>query len=494
MYLGTLRFVGLCTLPFVALGASAVIMISRSLGARRSLAVVAGLGFVALPVVFLQASTAYVDIAAGSTVIAGFGFAVMSRAFAKMEGDRVTGLVSVLLVAGCAAGLAAGTKSVNLLAAFLIVVVALIQSGRVWRRIRAADLAKSLGVLVVPIFGLAAFWYLRTWFTYSNPFYPISLLGFGGWGPASKIVIGANEPTILHNLPLGPLGQMTVSWAFDLHRHSYSYDQRPGGLGPQWLVCGVPALLAAAISFAHQKREYLFGLVLPVLVVVFATGAAWYARYDISLAGVGLVCFAYCLEQLRRLHFGWRIAKLAPALLADMFAALTALGMWWATTPTYFQLANAKQTYATVSQLESVITASDPADNLEPWAQFAPLDRLIPKGDTIVYVGNDEPEYTYPLVGQDLQRVLVRLGAFNSAQLLAGRMFDDHFRFVVLGRASTDSTLFLRVGRDYSQFRKLIGGGDLNGQDLFELDASAACSHPHFVLTGEETTPIDSCT
>ncbi len=271
-FLHTLRYAGLCTVLFVAMGTSAVIMISRFVGARRSLAVLAGLGFAATPVVFLQASTAYVDVAAGSSVIAGLGFAVASRADTRMVRARIVGITGMLLLAGCAAGLAAGTKSVNVVAALLIVVIGIYQFGRARGEILAMEsgvrLSRTLlpdskadvvggssmiiGALVLPIIGLAVFWYLRTWVTYHSPFYPISTLGFAGLGPASQIIIGANLPTMLRHLPGGSIGQMAVSWAFDLHHHPFTL--RPAA-GRPWATVAAFRRPSVASGNGHLSEK-----------------------------------------------------------------------------------------------------------------------------------------------------------------------------------------------------------------------------------------------
>src|SRR5580704_13332362 len=303
----SLRYNALSTLPFVALATSAVVMVARNLKVRVHLALLAGLGFIAMPALFLQASTSYVDIAGGATVVAALGFLLIVPSVVTFDHGTARGLSGHLLLAGMAGGLAAGTKSSNVVIAGIVIVMAFVQFVRVMdirpelseRTVRPRGRV-GVACVAIPMAGLAAFWYIRTWVTWNNPFYPVTVLGFPGVGSTSSIIIGANRPTQIRHVPLGELGAIVTSWLYDLHRHTYVYDQRLGGFGVQWPLFVVPALIVAVVWFFRHRPGYLLGLILPVLLVAFASTAAWWARYTIALAGVGCICLAHGLERLAR--------------------------------------------------------------------------------------------------------------------------------------------------------------------------------------------------
>jgi hypothetical protein len=505
-FLHTMRYAGLTTLPFVAMAASAVTMLARDLKVRAALAVLAGLGLIAVPVVFLQAATAYVDIAGGATVLAALGFLLIVSSAVTFDHGTARGLAGYLLLAGTAAGLAAGIKSTDLVIAAFVVVIGFVQF------VRVTDIRSDLpdrtlrprgrvgaACLAIPMFVLAAFWYLRTWVTWNNPFYPVTILGFPGRGTTSAVIIGANKPPQLRHVAFGAVGAVVKSWLYDLHRHAYIYDQRLGGFGLQWPVIVVPALVVATVWFARYRPAYLFGFIVPIVVLSFASSAAWWSRFTIALAGAGFVCLAHGLERLAcraaagRERFGrLAVSRYGAGLVSAAFVAATGISMWWATNPTGYQLVeNGQLRFGTVQQISQVMGLPHPETVVYPWFSYTELDQVVPVGSTLAIVA-DQQIFTHPLVGEDLQRHLVALPPPNTADELGAEMTKAKTSFVFLGPTNltnsviADPTHFLPVGR----FLYQLGHWPECSQPTITIVSQSLSAAGAFRVTGQYT---DSC-
>lgn len=491
-FLHSLRYAGLTTLPFVAMAGSAVTMLARNLRVRAHLALLGGLGIVAMPAVFLQASTAYVDIAAGATAVAALGLLLVVTSGVTFQRGTARSLAGHLLLVGIAAGLAAGIKSTNLVVVALVTIIAFVQFVRV-TDIRPDQLERTIrpkgriGVacLAIPIAALSAFWYIRTWITWANPFYPVSLLGFSGQGTTREVIIGANEPPQLRHVLFGELGATVKSWLFDLHPHHFVYDQRLGGFGLQWPIVVVPALAIGTLWFALRRPSYLFGLVMPAVLLALATSAAWWARYTIALAGVGCVCLALCLERLALMAsdpqgrlLGRRVPAGVVSVLTAVFVAASALSMWWATDPTSYEiLVNNSLRLETPGQLVHVMSLSDPEAVLYPWYAYTDLDEVLPAGATLAMVDSGEV-FTYPLVGADFRRRLMTIGNPQTPGQLAASLVKSGVRYVLLG----PTLLRDAVNVDPSRFLPLTSGGAIDGSDVYELGHWPVCTDPTLVI------------
>lgn len=484
-FLHTLRYAGLTTLPFVALAGSTVVMLARNLKVRTSLAVLGGLGFVALPAVFLQASTAYVDIAGGATALAALGFVLIVTRSVTFDHGTARGLAGHMLLAGTATGLAAGIKSTNLVIVAAVVLTAFIQFVRVTdvrpelpeRTIRPRGRVGA-ACLLVPAAALSGFWYIRTWVTWGSPFYPVTVLGFRGTGSTARVIIGPNKPAQLRHVPLGPLGAVVTSWLYDLHRHAYIYDQRLGGFGLQWPIFVVPAVVLATVWFARHRPSYLWGLLVPVVAVAVASAAPWWARYTIALAGAGCVCLALCLEHLAT-GAGWRPggrrrARGAVSLITVGFVTATGVSMWWATSPTgYLLMENGALHYGTAQEVRHLMTLPNPESVVSPWWDYTDLDTVVPAGSTIAIVADNVP-FTDPLVGQDLQRRLVVVGSPATASALAADMARARARFVFLMPTVAVAPLSASIAAD-RRFLPVAA-------NLFETGTWPTCVNPTLTI------------
>ncbi len=478
-YLHTMRYSPFVNFAFVLLGACAGYVLSRLLGVRPRYSAVAALAFMTLPPIFLESSTAYVDIAAGTTVVVALIFVIYAWHGKRGSSGSAPGLLGYLLLSGCALGLAVGVKSDNLVIIAPVAIAATTQYLRGTTDGSGPKLRVAAPLLIVPVVALGAFWYLRSWITWKNPFYPIDLLGFHGYGTVQQLIIGNNVPPNIRSAPVGYLGQLVVSWFTDLQHHPYYYDSRPGGFGLQWVFILAPALIYLLVYTFRHRWEFFWFLELPVIILLVLTQEPWMARYSMALFILAAAGFALILERLQ----GRRAVRYANRALLGAFVGLTIVTLVWANTPTVYSMnVNGYPTYLSFAKLARIAIKGQANREIQPWPQYKVVESL-PAGSSIGFSGLDSPMFTYPLVGQNLARQLVRL-PYNgtSARGLAQSLRQVGTRYLVLGLTAGDQVLFQRVEADLSQFRPLSEGDTINGQNLYEVGSWKACEGTNFAL------------
>ena len=491
---------------FAALGLTATAAIARVLGASPVGSVFAGCAFLAMPAVFLQASTAYVDVAAGATFLAALYFvlALYDEAAEWLYARRPV-IVSCAL-AGAATALALSIKSTNLLVPPIVLTIAAVQGARLWNRYQTAlrvegewrlaretaplfarvwprrylILVGAAGLLVLPSVVLAGYWYLRTYLSYGNPLYPIAFpsLGWPGLGTVRQVIIGGNIPAALKGLSV--IHQLWLSWTADLSRHRYGYDQRMGGFGAAWLLLGVPAIGIAALL--SRKRMAVAMFLGAVAVIVFASPAAWWARLTLPLGAAGFVCLAVVLGPECRLldKIRSKTAGLTRQLVFAATAGAIAVTMWWASNPTSVEYTPTTGPQAGVAVQASVRQAWELADHKLPVAdvwpnsQYDVLD-FMPRGTVLAITRFGRAEgLDHPLVSDALTRALVVVPSAATVNDLTRQLRTDQADYVLLSVLGNDPALRRAAGGDPAHYQWVPLSPELPNLRLYRFGDFAA--------------------
>ena len=215
------RLVDLAQIPFGVGCAIAIGSLARRFGADRASAVAAGAAWLAVPIVFLQMPTDYVDVATAM-------FLLLAIEFALGEPDaRHT------VLAGVAIGLFLGTKPSAPLPAMVLLAVVVVRAARAKQRPAAL-----VAVCAVLLFGAET--YVQNVLAHGNPVWPVRIsLGPlhlpGPHSMADMLASGANAPHLT-----GPLPIRFVRSLLALHPVP-AFDMRIGGTG---------VLLVVALPFA----------------------------------------------------------------------------------------------------------------------------------------------------------------------------------------------------------------------------------------------------
>ena len=302
-------------LGFGILGALAVAAWARRLGASRPLALGVGAGWIAIPPVFLELPTTYVDVACAALLIA----AVYHLSRGTETRDRHFALLAL--------GLYVGTKATGVFHFALL--APWIAAGAAWQlwhaRGRRLVIVAGLTLSLVLFASVGVSKYVQNAVVMGNPFYP-----FETRVPLTHTTLpGPEDVAALYDAPRGSrmsfFGQpgdwnrLLTGWQA-LEGGRPTVDVRGGGFGPAWRWL---LLWCAFAVFGDAIRGRALARNLPVVVlfvIAFCVPAAYWARYTLAGAAAGLVAYALVASQQRR--------RLGRILLGVLFVALVARGVW----------------------------------------------------------------------------------------------------------------------------------------------------------------------
>jgi len=296
------------------LGIAAVFALGRQLGLRPRGAFFAAALFGAMPVVFLQAASNYIDVIVNAWILAA---AVALLAYQR-SGSRVA-----LFVGGLTTGLLLGSKYQAILFAAALAWIAF--AAALGRGLRGARLARPLGLFAVPAAAAGLYWYLRNWLWFSNPFFPLPVTLFG-----ATIFPGdwKQGPPVWSALLKDPIDALRIA-AWDPGLGSFN-----GGLG--FLFWGLGLAMWLRLLWRRTRQSALprpwlsppvliLGLV-PVGLFTFALtpfdDLAFTPRYVLSIAGIAFVALAVSVEEAAESFSGAATGIRAAGVLASGLALL----------------------------------------------------------------------------------------------------------------------------------------------------------------------------
>jgi len=397
------RLVDAAQIPFGLLGAGAIAVASRTLGARNDHALAAGLSWMTLPAAFLQLPTNYIDVASAAFLLAAAAFAL-----APAEPRNV-------LATAVALGLFLGSKPNAPVATTLVLALVTVRGWAAGRRLSLVAAA----MCVVAIGGES---YLVNLVRHGNPIWPVRLvvgpISLPGTLPMSALLdSGAAAPRLHGPLPL----RVVRSW-LTLDAPPV-FDMRFGGLGLVYL-----AALPVAVFTAVRRRWIALGV---LAAAALASPDPAVPRYILAFPGLVLAAAAT------------RMADLGPRVRQAVFAASAVAGCF-GLVRAYPALAGEGPTlpeYLRLSEDERLRAVG--ADG-SPARFYDALERIGP-GDTTAFDASfDLPYLAWPA---DLSRHASRIpdgaGADETERILADkriRLFvvDDKSPLATAARARTN--------------------------------------------------------
>ncbi|MFD7581993.1 hypothetical protein [Kitasatospora sp. NPDC059817] len=469
----TLRWSWIASLPFTLLGFTTTVGLAQRFGARRDHALLAGLGFLAIPAVLAQTATSYVDVAAATTAAAAFQFVLAL----PNSGDAVEGRLRHLWLAGVALALGTSVKASNMLTMACVVAVGIGQLAVATAALRRAGEGPSTGVLryaagrltvwgvalVVPSVLLSSYWYVRTWIAWGNPFYPFTMFGFTGRGTVQDLIMVNNTPLKIKAAG-GVPAQLWESWTTPV-ASPFSYDQRLGGLGTAWLWVLLPAVIAGLVVFVCRRQwAPLLGLLLPMAVMAGASPGPWWARYTIHLTilgGVFLAVFLTWITGTRERPVGaagyarWAIA----VAIGFGLAGTSADSMWKTTEPVHLSATDFEPHYYTVDEtIDLMRHRRKQQDQVWPWNTFGHV-RSLPNG-SVIAITDQGPEIRLPLIGLKMERKLVQVTATDDLDALHTDLRRSGAKYLALDPSNwRDGEIAKAVNADPARFH-LVSGKD----------------------------------
>ncbi len=279
--------------PYVLLGALATFGLSRMVKAQYITSILAAMLFLLTPMVLIHLRTAYVDAAFAAMVT------VSLYLFLKWQKQRQ---INYALLLGLAAGLMLGIKSTGLAfaAVFILAITAYGVGQCRHRKMKYRELGLQLGLILSALFIVGGFWYLRTWWFYGNPIYPVKIEILGRSLPGLGSVW---QLFMFHNTPPNYQGRNIIlnifaSW-LELGDESYNYYSRTRGLGPVWAAFALPAILPFTFYAWRQRYAPALWMVAMTLIFLVIQPAVWWPRYVLYIVPVGLTAWAWVYVRLQ---------------------------------------------------------------------------------------------------------------------------------------------------------------------------------------------------
>lgn len=316
--------VDLSQLCFTIIGVLSVYSMAVKLKVRKEYALYCSVLFFFTPVIILQSTTNYVDVAVSMLFIITANYMLHDDRIRHSKEARNTSL----LLSGLATGILLGSKPTG--PVFLLVIVIVFSAHYFMSKFNLFSHDPRVNVNVpdrdwkticiyycVPVLLTGGFWYIRNWILHGNPVYYMDVSIFGvtifkgmksDWvEPAPAVIDKLNYFTSLLHVWLEKV-------------EYYMYDSRFSGFGPVWFILFLPAIFFALIR-AVVGKHYSFLFISSILLITFFLHPRnWTTRYVMFVVGYGALSFGLVLEYF---HNRARIIRFVVLLLAS-YTFLTA--------------------------------------------------------------------------------------------------------------------------------------------------------------------------
>lgn len=274
---------------YIFLGTLATFGLCRLCGSRDSTSFLMAMLFILTPMILIQMRVAYVDAAFGSMVAAALYL------FLKWQKQPE---ISYALLLGLATGLMMGIKPNGIAFAAVIFL-----SFSFWlykfRGTKEIGLGLQITVIFLAIILTGSFWYLRTFWYYGNPIYPVKIdfpgLSLPGMGSVGELFMFHNTPEDYRNR--NPLINIANSW-LELGNETYNYYSRTRGFGPAWASLALPAVVPFAVNAWRLRNIPLLWMLGLTAVMLALQPAVWWPRYALYIVPVGLAALAWVYDRL----------------------------------------------------------------------------------------------------------------------------------------------------------------------------------------------------
>jgi hypothetical protein len=304
IFLKTDRIVDLSQLPFLFIGVISVYSLSVKTGIERRLALYPAFLFFFTPIMILQASTNYIDVAISSLFITAVNF-LYGTAFFNDDSDlpdTQRRRTLNLTIAGITSGILLGAKGSGPL--FIVILSAAIIAQKFRKHLKSPDsglatvrdsFLRFMSCFILPVILLGGYWYIKNWIVYDNPVYPmeISILGKTIFKGLYRGIIEP-APEIISKLSFW--GRPVYVWLENIRY--YLYDSRLGGLGPVWFILFLPSVIFFIINAATDRNFSRLGLSIVFIVAFLFYPRNWTPRYVIFIVAFGAVSFGWLLSYL----------------------------------------------------------------------------------------------------------------------------------------------------------------------------------------------------
>ncbi len=311
----------LSQLLFTIIGVFTIYSIAIKLGIEKRYAIYSGLIFFFAPIVILQSHTNYVDVAVAVLFLIAINFLIF-------RGTRAINHPALsIILSGITTGILLGSKGSGPLFVAILSVAILIRNVLIYlnpfKLFYNEDRGSLLSILkayllcfLLPSFLIGGYWYIKNWFLYGNPVYPMEI-SFLNTTIFKGLYSGIIDPAPEIMERLSPFKRLIYVWLEKVNY--YLYDSRFSGFGPIWFIISLPSIAFCLIhSLRHGRFRFLFlSMILIVTFILYPRN--WNTRYVIFILGLGALSTGMMLEYFRQRD---RILKTLILILV-LYTALT---------------------------------------------------------------------------------------------------------------------------------------------------------------------------
>jgi hypothetical protein len=311
--------VDLSQVLFIICGILSVYSMAIKLHIQSKYAMYSAFLFFFTPIIILQATTNYVDVAISVLFLMAVNYFISDS---RDSSNRELGKFSYLnqrkinlLLGGLATGILLGSKGSGPLFVALLSFIVIIQklrrhyftSNAQYTALRSVKY--FLFYFFLPAVLLGGYWYGKNWIAYNNPVYPmeITILGKTIFEGLYK---GFVEPAPQIINELSYLTRPVYVWMENIQY--YMYDSRLGGLGPLWFILFLPSILFTFIYSLIKRRYDLLSVILIFIVAFMMYPRNWTPRYVMFIIGLGALSFGCAMNYFSG---GRRVMQIMSLLL-----------------------------------------------------------------------------------------------------------------------------------------------------------------------------------
>jgi hypothetical protein len=298
----------LTQMVFAFMGVLTVCSLAIKLKVSERNAIYSGLLFFFTPIMILQSTTNYVDIAISVLFLVALNFLLSDGVIASEDSElrRINEKRRklFLLFGGLSSGILLGSKGSGPLFIVILSALVIIQKIRkhfvytrnqgILKEYKNLQSVKSFIIFfALPAILMGGYWYMKNWVLYNNPVYPMEISLFG------KIFFKGLYKEMIEPVPeiitrLSFVSRPVYVWLE--HVEYYLYDSRLSGLGPVWFILYIPGI-AFSLLHAVKNRKYDFLAVAAIIMAgFFLYPRNWTPRYVMFIVGLGALSFGYTLN------------------------------------------------------------------------------------------------------------------------------------------------------------------------------------------------------
>lgn len=322
----------LSQLLFTLTGVLTTYSIAVKLKIRERYALYSSCLFFFTPIMILQSTTNYIDVAVSVLLLTAINFLLYENNYfdsgpltAHGRPDRKIHV----LMAGITTGILLGSKgSGPLLAGIISIAIAVQEFIKHRRHVYSGDTPGIKSIVrhsvipysiyfFLPLILLGSYWYIKNWVLYNNPVYPMEIAVFGKT-IFNGLYKGMIDPTPSMIENSSSLAGLFYVWMERVEY--YLYDSRLSGFGPIWFILFLPSLAFTLICSIIKKRYNWLFITILLIMTFMVHPRNWNTRYVIFIVALGAVSFGFVLDYFSKRE---RVISIIALVLA-LYTSLTA--------------------------------------------------------------------------------------------------------------------------------------------------------------------------